>query len=138
MGAGLTRICTISVSPATTPSMVHFVGQQNSYASNANAICQQGGVTNTFTGTMQGVNNGTNTSMFPIYLRAQRNPTASAPSPACVFVFKTSAYSETALCTISVADGLPVELMDFGIEEEDGAAAHGTETTAREGSEDSK
>ena len=73
-------------------------------------------MTNTFTGSATQVNNGINTNMFPILLQAQKNPTANAPNPKCVFVWKTQSYAITSICTIDLADGLPVELMEFEIE----------------------
>ncbi len=62
------------------------------------------------------IGNGTNTSMFPINLQAQRYGNIGAASPACIFVFKTSGYAVTSTCTITMADGLPVELMDFAVD----------------------
>jgi hypothetical protein len=121
MGAGLTRACTAVVFPQTMTASTHFIGQQASYPGNNNAICIQGADMNTFTGTAGGLG-GTNL-MFGggLMITARRNVSASATNPQCIFVLKTGAYSVTAICTINMADGLPVELMEFGIEEEDGS-----------------
>lgn len=95
----------------------HFVGQQVAmgHGINNNAVCIQGNVTNTFTGSGTQVQQGLNTSVFPVLLQARRNPTANAPNPVCRFVWKTRYYATTSTCTIDMGDGLPVELMQFEV-----------------------
>ncbi len=117
-GTGLTLNCTISLSPFDgMASLVHFIGQQvGTNGINNNAICIQGNVTNTFTGSTMQVAFGINTNMFPLLLQARKNPTANVTNPTCRFVWKTQSYATTSICTINMADGLPVELMEFEVE----------------------